>query len=170
MSNITWHYDADDFSEENYGLIPVGDYRAIIEKAEETSSQNSGLPMIKLTLKVNGYNSKLWGYIVLDPDNRQRTNQTLGTVFNSFAITPGNMDIDTWVGRMGAVHVRHKSDYKGTERAELGYFIYRKNQDKLPQWHGDMGSVTLSQGGNIDPDMVDFGDNVEQSGSSDIPF
>ena len=98
---VTWHYNADDFSEDNYGTIPVGDYRAIIENAEETSSQNTGLPMIKLTLKVNGYNSKLWGYIVLDPDNPKRTNQTLGTVFNSFAITPGNMDIDTWIGRMG---------------------------------------------------------------------
>lgn len=167
MSTITWHYNADDFSEDNYGTIPAGDYRAIIEKAEETTSQNSGLPMIKLTLKVNGYNSKLWGYIVLDPNNPQRTNQTLGTVFNSFAITPGNMDIDTWVGRMGAVHVKHRFDNKGTERAELGYFIYYKNQGKLPQWQGDSGSVTLN---NVDPEMVSFGDNVEQSGSLDIPF
>lgn len=161
---LNWTYKDEDYSESNYALIPEGKHRVRIEKAEEQIARSSGNDMIKLTLSVSGYNSKLWKYIVLDHSTREkekRTNQWLGSVFNSFSITRGNLDLDTWTGYTGGAMVRHVKDANGTDRAEVYYFLPRKDVDILPTWvEGAAGR------GVVDPDMVDFGGSTAEA----IPF
>ena len=157
-------YNPDDFSEDNYGLIPEGKHRVRIENAEEAVS-HAGNNMIKLTLSVSGYKAKLWNYIVLNgttPEQIKITNRKLGAIFNSFDIVEGNMHLSDWRGCVGGAQVRHTKDNDDNDRAEVQYFLYRKEVNKLPAWQ-EAGTQ-----GNIDPDMMDFGDT---SGSSaNIPF
>ncbi len=164
ICEMLWNYKPEDFKENDYGIIPEGKFRVRIEKAEEQISRNSGKPMIKLTLAVNGYNSKLWAFLVLDASDReheQKTNQRLGTIFNCFAITPGNMNLSDWEGKSDGAFIRHGKDAQDKERAEIGYFLYRKEVDTLPEWKEKKSNV-------INPDMVDFSGN---SGNPyNIPF
>ena len=161
-------YNQDDFSENNYAPIPEGRYRVRIENAEEAFSHNDGKQMIKLTLAVSGYSSKLWGYVIIDqssPEAVKKTNQALGTVFNSFNISHGDLDLDHWIGRVGGVKVTHKVGNDGETRANVSYFLYRKEVDKLPAWRNPDGSAASPQD-NINPDMVDF-DNLPEG---PVPF
>lgn len=158
------HYNPDDFSENDYGLIPAGKYRVRIEDAEEATS-HSGKNMIKLTLAVSGYRSKMWSYVVLDattPEQVKATNRRLGAIFNSFGIPEGNMHLDSWRGCVGGAKIRHSKDANDNDRAEVHYFLYRKEVDKLPAWQ-EVGTE-----GIIDPDMADFSDGLKMS--SEIPF
>ena len=158
------HYNPDDFSEDNYGLIPAGRHKVRIEDAEEAVS-HAGNNMIKLTLAVSGYKSKLWYYIVLDcstPEQIKATNRKLGAIFNGFDIVEGNMHLSDWRGCIGGVQIRHTKDINDNERAEVQYILYRKEVLKLPKWQ-EAGTQ-----GSIDPDTADFGDNP--SNPQGIPF
>ena len=154
------HYNPDDFKDNSYELIPEGNYRVRIDKVEETVTHSSNKDMLKLTLSVSGYNSKLWGYIVLDDTNEEtilRTNRYLNSVFSSFGITSHTMDTREWEGKTGGVKVRHKDDAQGVKRAEVAFFLYAREVDKLPAWQeGKNGTVSTS---NINPDMVNVSDN-----------
>ena len=159
-------YNAEDFNDNAYALIPEGKYRVRIEEAKERTS-HSGKDMIELTLAVSGYSSKLWGYIILDqstPEAVKKTNQTLGTVFNSFNIPHGDLELDHWIGRVGGAKVNHRDGINGEPRANIQYFLYRKEVDKLPAWKNPDGSTPTVQD-NINPDMMDFSGNSEE-----IPF
>ncbi len=160
------NYNPEDFSENDYALIPEGRYRVRIENAEEATS-HSGKNMIKLTLAVSGYRSKLWSYIVLDattPEQIKATNRKLGAIFNSFDIVEGNMHISDWRGCVGGAQVKHDKDANGMDRAAIAYFLYRKEVNKLPDWQ-EAGTQTQ---GTFDPDMVDF--ESSSSGLNHIPF
>lgn len=128
-----WTYDPSQYSERNFELIPVGDIRLrIADVAEKTfKSGNSGY---EITMDVNGYNSKMWFYLVLDASNPQRTNQSIGDFFDSFGITNYAMGSGKqWIGAVGAGRIKHE-EYKGQTTAKIAYLIARKNQDKLPAW------------------------------------
>ena len=132
MAN-SWVFDPSQYSEKNFEIIPVGDYRARIEDVVEKSF-SSGNQGYEITMNINGYNSRLWFYIVLDKSNPARTNQALGDFFNSFGITNYAMGTGKqWVGLVGAVRVKHE-EYKGENRAKIAYCISRNRQDKLPAW------------------------------------
>lgn len=169
MIKMLWeHYNSEDFSENEYALIPEGRYRVRIEDAEEATS-HSGKNMIKLTLAVSGYKSKLWSYIVLDantPEQIKATNKKLGAIFNSFDIVEGNMYLSDWRGCVGGAQVVHKEDATGKDRAEIAYFLYRREVNKLPAWQ-EAGTSTQ---GTIDPDMVDFGDTPSNPSEASFPF
>ena len=159
-------YNAEDFNDNAYALIPEGKYRVRIEKAEQATSKK-GQNMIKLTLAVSGYSSKLWGYIILDQSSQdavKKTNQVLGTVFDSFKIPHGDLELDHWIGRVGGAKVNHRDGINGEPRANIQYFLYRKEVDKLPAWKNPDGSTPTVQD-NINPDMMDFSGNSEE-----IPF
>lgn len=158
------HYNPEDFSEDNYGLIPEGKYRVRIDNAEEAVS-HAGNNMIKLTLSVSGYSSKLWYYVVLNSSNPEQikiTNRKLGAIFDSFYIVEGNMHLSDWRGCVGGAKIRHTKDMNDNDRAEIQYFLYRKEVNKLPAWQ-EAGTQ-----GTIEPDMVDFGDTSDSS--ANIPF
>lgn len=135
-----WTFDPSQYSEKNFEVIPVGDYRARIEDVVEKkfSSGNEGY---EITLAINGYSSRMWFYLALDPSNKAQTNQRIGDFFNSFGITNPAMGTGKqWVGSVGAVRVKHEP-YNGENRPKVAYCIARNRQEKLPAWKGNGGSV-----------------------------
>lgn len=129
---INWNFDSNDYTEQSFKPIPVGDHRVRIASAEEQTS-NSGRQMIKLVLDVSGYGSTIWHYIVFMPDNQKLTNQKLGELWNSFGIQQGNFNLNSWVGKVGAAKVKHET-YNNEPSAKIAYFINKDRQDKLPAW------------------------------------
>ena len=135
-----WKFDANEYNDRSFAPIPEGDHRVRITKVVEKVF-NSGKEGFEITLDVNGHNSKLWYYMVLDPLERQKTNQRLGMFFDSFAISDYNLShYDTWVGRDGAVRVKH-GGYMGTITAQVAFCLGRKQQDRLPRWQNDNNYV-----------------------------
>ena len=133
--SINWNFDPSQYEEKSFDIIPAGDYRARIADVvvKTFSTGNSGY---EITLDINGYNSKMWMILVLDPSNVAQTNQRIGDFFNSFGITNHAMGSGKqWIGAVGAVRVKHEL-YEGQNRAKVAYCIARNRQDKLPQWVG----------------------------------
>lgn len=151
-----WTFDPSQYSEKNFEIIPVGDYRArVADVVEKTfSSGNSGY---EITLEVNGYNSKLWLRIILDPSNVARTNQRIGEFFDSFGITSHAMGTGKqWIGSVGAVRVKHEV-YNGQNRANVAYCIARVRQDKLPAWKNPTNAAAPQAAAQVEiPDDLPF--------------
>ena len=136
-----WTFDPSQYKEKNFEIIPVGDYRARIADVVEKTF-NSGNSGYEITLDINGYNSKMWFYLVLDASNPTQTNQRLGEFFDSFGIQ--NYSTGTgkqWIGSVGAVRIKHEA-YKGENRAKVAYVIARNRQDKLAPWKGGNAAQT----------------------------
>ena len=151
---IDWKFDSNDYEEQSFKPIPVGDHRVRIASAEEQiSSKNK--QMIKLVLNVSGYNSTIWHFIVFMPDNQKLTNQKLGELWNSFGIPQGNFNLNSWVGKVGAAKVKHE-DYNGEPTAKIAYFINKDRQEKLPAWK--------------EPNGVSSSGLEEVSAIDDLPF
>ncbi len=131
-----WVFNAQDYIESEFTIIPAGDHRVrIFDVAERTfSSGNEGY---EITLAVNGHSSKLWYYLVLDKNDPKKTNQRIGDFFNSFGHSLGNGR--QWIGKVGAVRVKHE-EYNGNMSAKVAYVINRKKQDKLEPWK-EVGGV-----------------------------
>lgn len=129
---MNWNYDATDYNENSYVVIPEGIHRARISKAEEVKF-STGKEGIAITFDISGYSGKVFYNLVFMPENRQQTNQKLGAIFNSFDIPAGNMNISTWVGKVGAICVKHE-EYQGEKQARLHYCVNRNKQDNLPTW------------------------------------
>lgn len=154
-----WTFDPSQYSEKNFEIIPVGDYRArisdVVEKTFSTGNQG-----YEITLDINGYNSKMWFFLVLDPSNVAQTNQRIGDFFNSFGITNPAMGTGKqWIGSVGAVRVKHEL-YNGENRAKVAYCIARNRQEKLPAWKNTAGVAT--------PTVAPSEETVEIP--SDLPF
>ena len=136
-----WTYDPSQYQERAYELIPAGDYRAritdVVEKVFSTGSSG-----YEITMAINGYNSHLWFYLVIDPSNAARTNQNIGDFFNAFGITSPAMGTGKqWIGATGAVRVKNE-EYKGNMTAKIAYCINRSRQENLPPWKNKPGTPT----------------------------
>jgi hypothetical protein len=169
---MSWNYDAKDYNENNFELIPVGKYRVRIEKAEEKRSK-TGKDMIRLELKVSGHYARLLHHIVLDPANAIFTNQRLGELFNSFGIAPGDMNHFRWIGKIGAANVRH-GEYKGEPHANVAYFIPKSKQDELPPWQertsGPPAPPSYPDMSSMRDDPAFGSNNSDPEELSDCPF
>ncbi len=135
-----WTYDPSQYQERTFELIPAGDYRARVSDVVEKTfkSENSGY---EITMDINGFNSHLWLYLVLDPSNPARTNQSIGDFFDSFGITSPAMGTGKqWIGAAGAVRVKHE-EYQGNMTAKIAYCISRNRQDNLPAWKATGGKT-----------------------------
>ena len=153
----TWTFNPSEYDENSFSPIPVGDHRVrVADVVEKTfSSGNSGY---EITLDVSGYGSKLWYYLVLDPNDTKKTNQRIGSFFDSFGITNYNMaSYQSWRGKIGAVRVVHE-EYNGNQQAKVRFCLSKKNQDKLPAW---------KESGNGAPATANFAPVVDDS---DLPF
>ena len=129
----TWTFDPTSYQETDFTIIPAGDHRVRIADVAEKNF-NSGNEGYEITLAVNGYNSKLWFYLVLDRNDPKKTNQRIGDFFNSFGITDHNLGTGKqWIGKVGAVKVKHE-EYNGNMTAKVAYVINRKKQDALEPW------------------------------------
>ena len=148
---MPWNYDPKDYTEREFSLIPEGDYRVRIAEVEERdfASGNSGY---NIELDVNGYNRKVWYNLVLNKDDPKKTNQRLGSFFDSFGITDYNVDhFNAWVGRVGACSLNHR-EYNGKTSENVRWFIAKSKQDNLPAWSG--GESTKAT--EVDPGDLPF--------------
>ena len=156
---INWQFNSNDYSEQSFKPIPIGDYRVRIASAEEQVSA-AGNQMIKLVLEVSGYNSTIWHWIVFMPDNQKLTNQKLGELWNSFGIQQGNFNLQSWVGKVGAAKVKHE-ERNGDANAKIAYFINKDRQDKLPAWK-EPGNAKV----NVSAGPTDFVEITDEN----LPF
>lgn len=139
----SWIFNPNDYEAKDFAPIPVGDHRVRISEVSERTF-NSGNQGFEIVLEVAAHNSKLWYYLVLDPTDTKKTNQRIGTFFDSFGITDVNLaHYRAWVGKVGAARVKHE-DYNGSARAKVAYFIAREKQDKLPEWQGSGSAASAS--------------------------
>lgn len=145
MAISNWNFNADDYKENDFGIVPVGDHRVRIAKAEETKSKN-GNDMVVLTLDVSGHSGSLWYYLVFMPDNPSMTNQKLGQIFDSFGIAQNDMNINNWVGKVGGARIKNEL-YNGENSAKVSYFLSRSKVDKLPAWQDSPGKASVTGGG-----------------------
>ena len=155
---IDWKFDSSDYEEQSFKPIPIGDHRVRIASAEEQTS-SSGRPMIKLVLDVSGHNATIWYFIVFMTDNPKLTNQKLGEFWDCFGIQQGNLNLNSWVGKVGAAKVKHE-DYNGEPNAKVAYFIKKDRQEKLPAWKEP--SNTSASGGGFE--------EIPTPTDDDLPF
>ena len=156
---INWNYNAADFKqhESTNVLIPEGDHRVVVNKVT-IKTYSSGNDGFEIMLDVSGYPGKLWHRIIMDPTNPEKTNHHLGKFFESFGITNYDLNCyDEWVGKDGAVRVKHDS-YNGSMTAKVLFCITRAYQAKLPAWGESAvtrvtGAPTHSQSFNSTPTM-----------------
>ena len=137
-----WQFNPNDYeANEGFSIIPVGDHRVRVEDVASKQSK-SGRDMFEITLAVSGHNSRLWYYLVLDPSDPKKTNQRIGSFFDSFGITDYNMaNYPRWKGKVGAVRVVHE-EYNGENQAKVRFCLNRKNQEKLPP--ANFGNTTTA--------------------------
>lgn len=162
---ISWNFNAEDYKENDFAPIPVGDHKVRIANAEEKQSSN-GNDMVVLTLDVSGQSGSLWYYLVFMPDNPQMTNQKLGQIFDSFGITPGNMNFASWVGKVGGARVKHEQ-FNGETKERVSYFLSRSKVENLPAWQEPPGKASVTGGVAFSaPSAPKF----EEVSDDDLPF
>lgn len=147
---ISWQFNPEEYNPNRFELVPPGEYRVRIEDAEEQTSRDKGYPMIKMTLKVSGYEGSIWHYMVFmgdTPDRVRITNDNLGRIFDSFNIPQGDTNPEHWKGKVGAASIKNEPDNKGNMRATVSFFIQRAKQDELPAWQEHRAA-------RIEPEMV----------------
>lgn len=127
---VNWTFNANEYTARDFGLIPEGDYKVTINNVVEKVF-NSGNEGFEITLDVPGHNEKLWHYLVLDPNNSQKTNQRIGMFFDSFSIQDTNLsNYGNWIGKDGAVRVKHDM-YNGSKTAKVAFCLNRSQQKKI---------------------------------------
>ena len=128
-------------TEQEFKAIPAGDHRVMIDSVDKAVSK-SGNDMLVIKLRVSGYNSMLWHYIVFMDDRPEITNGKLTQLFDSFDIADGDFNLNGWVGRTGAAHT--KIDDQGY--AKVAWFIHKDKQEKLPPWEGEVPKPSAPAG------------------------
>lgn len=130
---LNFTFNPNDYTENDFAVLPAGDYRVRIAEVTEKTF-NSGNQGLEIVLSVSGKLSKLWYYLVLDPNDQKRTNQRLGDFFGSFGITNYNLNAyNTWVGKIGAVRVKNE-EYQGNQTAKVAFCLSKAKAEKLPAW------------------------------------
>lgn len=151
---MAWTFNPNEYEEQSFSIIPAGDHRVRINDVISKKSK-AGNDMYEITLDVSGYGSKLWFYLVIDPTDSKKTNQRIGSFFDSFGITDYNMaNSPRWKGKVGAVRVVHE-EYNGENQAKVRFCLSRKNQDKLPPAKFGNATATAPMANNFAPITAD---------------
>ena len=173
---VDWKYNPSNYNEDGHELIPAGDYRVRIDEAAEKISQ-SGKEMIRLKLKVNGYNTPIWYYVVFDSSSeeaRKRTDQRLGSIFDSFQIERGTLNPQDWEGKIGGARLKNSTDANGDMRSEVHYFLSRKKTEILPAFESNEEKAEpktdVSFGESIGKFGFDMQSSYESGEADDMPF
>lgn len=148
---MAWTFNPNEYEESGFSIIPVGDHRVRINDVISKNSK-AGNEMYEITLDVSGHGSKLWFYLVIDPTDSKKTNQRVGSFFDSFGITDYNLaNYIRWKGKVGAVRVVHE-EYNGEQQAKVRFCLSRKNQDKLPPANfGNSANATATPASGFAP-------------------
>lgn len=109
----------------------AGDHRVEIVEAKFDYSK-SGKNMIVVTVKPNGSSAKITTYIV----EGEFFDGKMSDLFDSFGITPGDFDLQGWIGAVGAAKL--KPDDRDDRYLKVSYFLSKKKQESLPPWEGAM--------------------------------
>ena len=141
---MNWTFNPAEYNENSFSPIPAGDHRVRINDVVSKVFK-SGKEGFEIIFDVSGHGGKLWYYLVLDPADTKKTNQRIGSFFDSFGITDYNLaHFQSWKGKIGAVRVKHE-EYNGEQQAKVAFPLSRKNQDKLPAWK-ENGSAPATGG------------------------
>ena len=157
---MAWIFNPNEYEAKEFSIIPAGDHRVRITGVEQKmfKSGNSGF---EITLEVSGHGGSLWFYLVLDPSDTKKTNQRIGTFFESFGIVDYDLShYRNWIGKVGGVRVKHE-EYNGSQSAKVAFCLNRKNQDKLPAATFNTTVATAPTSVNMEPINV---------GDDDLPF
>lgn len=130
---MAWSYTRDESTGFNT-KVPEGDHRIRIKSAEKAVSK-SGSDMLALQFEVSNYKDAIiYHYIVFLQDRPEITNRNLTQFFDAFpGIQDGDFNLDHYVGKVGAAHVKHE-EYNGSTNAKIQYFIKADKQQGLPAW------------------------------------
>ena len=156
---MAWIFNPNEYEAKEFSIIPAGDHRVrISEVAQKTfKSGNNGF---EITLEVSGHGGSLWFYLVLDPADTKKTNQRIGTFFESFGITDYDLShYRGWIGKVGGVRVKHE-EYNGSQSAKVAFCLNRKNQDKLPAANFSTATATAPTNN----------ESFVEVGEEDLPF
>ena len=155
---MAWIFNPNEYEAKEFSIIPAGDHRVRISEVEQKTFK-SGNNGFEVTLEVSGYGGSLWFYLVLDPADTKKTNQRIGTFFESFGITDYDLShYRNWIGKVGGVRVKHE-EYNGSQSAKVAFCLSRKNHDKLPPANFSAGVATATS----NAPMVEVGED-------DLPF
>ena len=156
---MAWIFNPNEYEAKEFSIIPVGDHRVRISNVEGKTFK-SGNNGFEITLDVSGHGGSLWFYLVLDPTDTKKTNQRIGTFFESFGITdPDLSHYRNWIGKVGGVRVKHE-DYNGSQTAKVAFCLNKKNQEKLPEAKFS-AAATTAPANNVP--LVEVGED-------DLPF
>ena len=153
---VNWIYNPADYGKPR--IITPGNYRVRIEKAEEQVAK-TGKDMIKMTLKVSGQKNLVYHYFVFLPEDPEKTNDRLGQIFDSFGIEPGNLNVFSWQGKVGAAKIINEPDNQGDMQNRVHLFIKRDKQGLLPPWQETPMKQSASAQANVNAEMVNPDDN-----------
>lgn len=123
---MDWKFEE---KENEFKKVPAGKHRLRIASAERKTSAK-GNDMVELVLDISGYSGKVWFYLVFLPDYPDITNRNLTAIYDSFGIEKGNMNFDSWIGKVGAGQLK----YDENEYLKIHYFIKKEGQAGLPSW------------------------------------
>ena len=152
---MAWNYQR---TESQFSEIPEGRYRVVIDSAEKAVSQK-GNDMLVIKMSVSGQSSSVWHYISFLEDRPEITNRMLTQLFDSFDIEEGNFNLQSYVGKAGAVMIKHDD----TGRARISYLIAKNKQGDLPPFVDKNGRPPLTP--NKDGYMP-----IPEIGDDEIPF
>ena len=157
-----WVFNPADYTANEFTIIPAGDHRVRINDVVEKTF-SSGKNGFEITLDVSSYSGKLWFYLVLDETDVKKTNQRIGTFFESFGIGDPNLsNYRGWIGKIGGVRVKHE-EYNGSTSAKVAFCLNRKNQEKLAPWKGDATA-------NAPTAYTGAQSNMTEVKTDDLPF
>ena len=153
---INWNYDP---NVQNYDEVKPGLYRVRIDDAKEALSQ-SGREMIKMKLKISGLNANVWYNMVFLEEYKDTTNRRLREIYNSFGITPGDINPEHWKGKVGAAEIVEETT-DGKKRTVVKKFLDREQQINLPAWqeNGTVYSAPIYEQ-PFNPNMVNPNGNI----------
>lgn len=123
---MDWKFEE---KENEFKKVPAGKHRLRIESATLKTSKK-GNEMVEIAMSISGYSQMVWFYLVFLEDYPDITNRNLTAIYDSFGIEKGNMNFDSWKGKVGAGQLK----YDENEYLKVHYFIKKEAQAGLPSW------------------------------------
>ncbi len=125
MADKNQYHSPNEYTKIGVLAIPPGNHRVKIVNVITKTYGDSGKEGFEITLRVSNRRGLLWLYLICDPENEAKFEKRLMSFFCSFGITDHDLaNYKNWVGKIGAVNVRHSVDEaSGLIKAYVYYFL-----------------------------------------------